>query len=356
MLDPVASTGLLVAAIRAEEHLRADRLFEDPFAARLAGDGGRELLDRYRNASPGGAVPVIEVRTRWYDEGVARAAAANARQFVILAAGMDSASIPPRMAIRRASLRGRSRRGPRTKTSALAGETPRCERIAVGADLAGHWASSLVAAGFDAAVPTTWLVEGLLQYLPASAVASLFLALDGLSAARSTVLYDVVGRSLLDAPLLRPAIELMERIGAPWIFGSDDPASLVAPHGWDAVVTEPGIVGNALGRWPFPAVPARLPGIPRGYLVDAKKPARYNALPGISDLDALARWNGRGPVRVRRQALDTVVSDRSRARNRLRSPTYRDQPVTTGVDDAKPACVGAQYRSCFLPFSRLPEG
>ncbi len=44
--DPVASTAVLVAAIRAKESARDDRLFDDPFADRLAGDAGRETLER----------------------------------------------------------------------------------------------------------------------------------------------------------------------------------------------------------------------------------------------------------------------------------------------------------------------
>ena len=40
----VAGTGLLVAAIRAMESTREERLFSDPFADKLAGDTGRALL------------------------------------------------------------------------------------------------------------------------------------------------------------------------------------------------------------------------------------------------------------------------------------------------------------------------
>ena len=40
----VAATGLLVAAMRAEESVRDDALFRDPFAQRLAGEDGRRLL------------------------------------------------------------------------------------------------------------------------------------------------------------------------------------------------------------------------------------------------------------------------------------------------------------------------
>jgi hypothetical protein len=34
---------------------------------------------------------------------------------------------------------------------------------------------------------------------------------------------------------------------------------------------DPATLGDALGRWPFPAAPAGVPGISRGHLIEAKK-------------------------------------------------------------------------------------
>jgi hypothetical protein len=62
----------------------------------------------------------------------------------------------------------------------------------------------------------------------------------------------------------------MRELGAPWIFGSDEPAALLPA--WRARVTEPAIVGNELKRWPFPVAPTNVPGVPRGYLIEAFKP------------------------------------------------------------------------------------
>ena len=64
---------------------------------------------------------------------------------------------------------------------------------------------------------------------------------------------------------------LMRELGAPWQFGTDDPASLIAT--WQAQqVVEPAVVGNLLKRWPSPAAPPGVPGVPRGYFVEARKP------------------------------------------------------------------------------------
>ncbi len=266
-MNPVAVTGLLVAAIRAEESKRSDRLFEDPFADDLAGDAGRAALARFRAA--GGAVPIIEVRTRWFDEAFARAWEAGVRQFVLLAAGMDARAYrlawPPGTRVFELDQPDVLA----AKARALGDVAPRCERAAVGTDLAGDWAKELVASGFEPDAPTGWLVEGVLQYLGRPAVERLFAQLDALSRRGSVALYDVVGQVLLDAPFVAPMLAMMRDHGAPWIFGTDDPGALLG--GWDAVVVDPAVPGNAWRRWPFPAPPAEARGVPRGYLVEATK-------------------------------------------------------------------------------------
>lgn len=269
MDNPVATTALLVAALRAAESKRSDRLFEDPFAERLAGEAGRIALHDYR-AAVGPSIPIIEVRTRWFDEALLRASAAGARQFVIVAAGMDARAyrLPWHADARVFEL---DQPGMiENKARALAGATPRCDRRAIAVDLAGDWSSALEAQGFSRKQPTTWLVEGILQYLEAPIVESIFAKIDALSATGSTLLYDVVGASLLRAPQLGAILSYMRELGAPWVFGTDDPASLVAARGWTAAATDPSSVGNDWKRWPFPAPPAHVPA-PRGYLVEAHK-------------------------------------------------------------------------------------
>lgn len=269
-MNPVAITGLLVAAIRAEESRRSDRLFEDPFADALAGDAGRAILVKYRDSAPPPAVPVIEVRTYWYDQAVARALEGGIRQVVLLAAGMDSRAFrldwpagTRVFELDQASVIDH-------KQAALRSATPRCTRIALKQDLADDWSPQLEHAGFNPKLQTCWFVEGLLQYLEPTAVASIFTRIEALSAPGSVTLYDVIGTSLLTSPFLASTLQMMRDLGAPWLFGSDAPASLLPS--WRANVTEPAIVGNALERWPFPAAPPGVPGIPRGYLIEAIKP------------------------------------------------------------------------------------
>ncbi|HEY6461161.1 MAG TPA: SAM-dependent methyltransferase [Polyangiaceae bacterium] len=266
-MNPVAVTGLLVAAIRAEESARPDRLFEDPFASKLAGDAGREALARHREEGVG--VPIIEVRTRWFDEGLARAWDGGVRQFVIVAAGMDARAyrLPWPGGTRVFELDQPDVLD--AKAAALSGATPLCARVPLPTDLAGPWWDALAAAGFARDARTAWLVEGLLQYLERPAVERLFAKLDSLSAPGSICLYDMVGQSLLDAPFMAPMLERMRALGAPWIFGSDEPESFLP--GWAVSRVNPAVPGNAWKRWPFPAPPVGAAEGPSGYFLEGIK-------------------------------------------------------------------------------------
>jgi methyltransferase (TIGR00027 family) len=157
------------------------------------------------------------------------------------------------------------------KDERLAGVRPRCRRVAVGVDLADDWPEVLRSHGLNAGQPTVWTVEGLLQYLEAPDVERLFARIDALSAPGSVLLYDVVGTALLQAPFSAPMLAYMEKLGAPWVFSSDTPESLVEGRGWSATVTDMAVPGNAWARWAHPPVPADVPNAPRGYFVEAVK-------------------------------------------------------------------------------------
>ncbi|HZA12186.1 SAM-dependent methyltransferase [Mycobacterium sp.] len=266
----VASTGRLVAAMRAEETQRDDRLFTDPFAERLAGEEGRRLLAE-AVAATGTPSAQIVVRTRFWDEALLRAQADGARQFVILAAGMDARAYRLPWHADTTVYEVDQANVIAVKDELLAGERPRCRRVTIGIDLANDWPKVLQSQGFTTTAKTVWLVEGLLQYLDASAVEILFARIDSLSTPGSGLLYDVVGETLRAAPFLRPTLQFMDQLGAPWLFATDTPAALIEPLGWTAVVTDAAEPGRRWNRWPHPAVPLDVPGVPRGYFVEATK-------------------------------------------------------------------------------------
>lgn len=266
----VAATGLLVAAMRAEESARQDPLFVDPFAERLAGEEGRRLLAQAESAT-GQSSGQIVIRTRFWDEALMRAEAEGVAQVVIVAAGMDARAYRLLWRPDTTVYEVDQPRVIAAKAKALAGERPRCRRVAVGVDLANDWPNALRSQGFSASSRSVWLVEGLLQYLQAPDVDSLFSRIDALSAPGSLLLYDLVGTTLMQAPFLQPTLEFMRRLGAPWTFSTDSPAALVEGRGWTAAVTDAGEPGQRWNRWEHPVLPLDVPGVPRGYFVEARK-------------------------------------------------------------------------------------
>ena len=83
----LVSTACWTASVRAMERVRADRLFDDPWAAALAGAEGAAWLAR---RSANSVVPII-VRTRFFDDFLQRITHQHAiRQVVLLAAGLDT--------------------------------------------------------------------------------------------------------------------------------------------------------------------------------------------------------------------------------------------------------------------------
>ncbi|MGV0768870.1 SAM-dependent methyltransferase [Mycobacterium syngnathidarum] len=266
----VADTGVLVAAIRAEETRRTDRLFDDPFAERLAGDSGRKMLAEAVAAGGDKSTLQIVVRTRFWDEALLNAVP-PVKQVVILAAGLDARAYRLPWPEGTTVFEVDQPAVITSKAEALAGDEPRCRRVAVGVDLTADWADTLRANGFDPGLPAVWLMEGLLQYLDEDAVHTVFERIDALSAPGSVLLYDIVGKTLLDSVMLAAVREQMQRSGAPWLFGTDAPEQLCERLGWSAVVTDVAEPGNKWGRWFAPAVPLDVPGVPRGYFVVATK-------------------------------------------------------------------------------------
>jgi methyltransferase (TIGR00027 family) len=270
--EAVAGTGLLVAAIRAMESTRDDRLFTDPFAAKLAGDSGRAMLEAAMAEAGERSTVQIVVRTRFWDEALLRAAG-RVKQVVILAAGMDARAYRLAWPDETVVYELDQPAVIAAKAGILAADQPRCRRVPIGVDLADDWPSALRSAGFDPQQPTVWLIEGLLQYLDEGAVRTLFERIHTLSASKSVLLYDVVGQTLLDSPMMAPLLQSMAEQGSPWLFGTDEPGELAERHGWSAVVTDIAEPGNAYKRWFAPATPMDVPGVPRGFFVEATLPS-----------------------------------------------------------------------------------
>ena len=249
--DPFTGAGVTalgLAASRAVESSRTDRLVDDPHARVLFDAAGADLPMRTTWPAAGERVTDTEalhlhgsryigMRTRFYDDVLVAAAAAGTRQAVLLGAGLDTRvrrlGLPPGFAVYeldRAQVLDFKRR-------VLGDAAAR----AVGAELSGDWTGPLRDAGFAGDRPTAWLAEGLLPYLDAGAQARLIEAVDALSAAGSTFAFDhLVGGDVEDLSR-RSGIDMDSLLAGTADTGL---AARLADRGWSVTST----AAEELGR------------------------------------------------------------------------------------------------------------
>jgi methyltransferase (TIGR00027 family) len=167
----VSDTALLVAGCRAIESEDPDAFVHDPFAARLAGERGMAMFQ----ALPHQQIMRfgIAIRVRFVDELLMDAISSKGVETVLcVGAGLDTRpwrlELPP-------SLRWIEIDFPAMldyKEALMAGETPRCRRERLTADLNDPAQRNSIYGAVGAA-PSLMITEGLLMYLPASTVDAL---------------------------------------------------------------------------------------------------------------------------------------------------------------------------------------
>jgi len=265
-----------MAAARARESERPDRLFDDPLAEALAGPEGFAWLERMEAAARSkgpGLYPVI--RTRFFDDFLLNACKASGiRQVVLAAAGLDTRALrldwPTDTQLYELDL-------PEVlddKDAVIEEAEARasCERRTVRVDLKEtDWPETLLSAGYSPESQSAWLIEGLLFYLISNDVHELLEKVNALTATGSRLGLDVMNRGLFFSPVAWPMRAALARRGATGRFGTNDPETLMANHGWKADVTQPGEEGANFGRWPRPMLPREIPGVPRSFLVKARR-------------------------------------------------------------------------------------
>jgi methyltransferase (TIGR00027 family) len=190
----VTGTALWIAAARARESARPDRLFSDPWAAALAGVDGQNRLEASEQVS-GRENQFIPVRTRFFDDLLTTATWAE--QVVLLGAGMDARAYRLNLPTDTVVFEVDHPDIFTAKKVVLEGVNPTCQRREVSADIAGEWEPVLGDAGFDAARRTVWLAEGLLFHLTEDAVRQLLRTAARLCLTRALFCADIFGTGLL---------------------------------------------------------------------------------------------------------------------------------------------------------------
>ena len=226
----VSDTARWVAIYRAMESERPDALFRDPFARRLAGPRGEEIV----RAMPRGrsmAWPMV-VRTAVMDELIVRAVERDGVHTVVnLAAGLDTR--PYRLPIPGALrwIEADFADLLAYKEQQLAGDKPRCQLERVAIDLTD---GERRRAFFQDAVSgggggTMVVAEGLLVYLTPEEVGTLA---DDLHAAGFAWWLIDLGSPQLLKMLSRGWGKKLEEGNAPFRFAPAEGTQFFAPHGW----------------------------------------------------------------------------------------------------------------------------
>lgn len=259
----VGITALGVAAARAVESDRADRLIDDPHAAGFvrAAAPQRPLPT---TADTGGAVDadwaalvnMMAIRTRVLDELLLDAVGAGIRQVVILAAGLDARAqrLPWPSGTTVHEIDQPDVLAFKQRVLEESGSTPRCTLRSVPCDLRDDWPAALSAAGFDRTAPSVWLVEGLLPYLPPDGEAQLFDRISALAAPGSRIAVEAVDPAAADDYL---GTDSVREFGGHMGFDlaelwdtrrRPDQADTLRGHGWDPRVRRFGDLAAELGR------------------------------------------------------------------------------------------------------------
>ncbi|BBY17495.1 class I SAM-dependent methyltransferase [Mycolicibacterium litorale] len=191
LASSVGATATMVAAARAVASREPDALIDDPYAEPLVRAVGVDyfvkLLDGEITLEPDNEAmlavmtDVMAVRTRFFDDFFL---SSGTRQAVILASGLDARAY--RLAWPSGTVVYEIDQPEviefKTRTLASLGASPAAELRTVAVDLRDDWPRVLQDHGFDPSVPTAWIAEGLLIYLPPDAQDRLFDNITALSA------------------------------------------------------------------------------------------------------------------------------------------------------------------------------
>jgi methyltransferase (TIGR00027 family) len=275
LASSVGATATMVAAARAIATRAEDPIIDDPFAAPLVRAVGVELftklvdgtadfdqLDGDEGVGMAGFANGMAARTRFFDDFFHDAGAAGIRQAVILASGLDARAYRLSWPAGTVVYEIDQPEVIEFKANTLAAlrAAPTTDRRTVSIDLREDWPAALQAAGFDPALPTAWIAEGLFGYLPPEAQDRLLDQMSELSAPGSRIGAEgVPAGQVVDEDTVR---ERMKAVSDRWqqhgfdldfnelIYLGDraDVTTYLQGHGWQttAVTSNELLVRNGL--------------------------------------------------------------------------------------------------------------
>jgi len=229
-IQNVSDTARWVAVYRAMETARRDAIFRDPFAERLAGERGHQIVSEMKRGRQ--MAWAMIVRTAVFDEMIMDRVRNHGVDTVInLAAGLDARAwrlpLPPTLQWFDIDLPAMTE----YKATAMRGETPKCRYEAIAADLANSAERDDVLRRVAGVARTALVVsEGLLVYLGDDQVASLAQTLHVQPSIKWWIT-DLANPMLLQI-MTRMWGKSVEAGSAPFRFAPADSAAFFAPLGW----------------------------------------------------------------------------------------------------------------------------
>ena len=238
------SSAELIAGVRAHE---AGGLFEDPYAAQIAGEHGVALAARFCEKTPqlGG---MVAARTRHLDDQIVEFLRQGGRDLVILGAGYDMR--PFRLNLPHGTrifeldfptvLADRQRR---LNDCAIA-DPPGVERIQVPVDLRGTTVSKALQDRIDFTAPVFVAWEGMSMYFQEAEVRKI---LDGIAPLvghpHSRLWADFVTREAIVNSAAFAEVEAfmrgMQLLGEPFVFGTDSLEAFMASNNYVCLEVAP---------------------------------------------------------------------------------------------------------------------
>jgi methyltransferase (TIGR00027 family) len=270
-------TALGIAATRALESERPDRLVDDPYASAFVAAVPSSIPTPLRWPDAGVAVSEVQaffmqstsyvgVRTRYFDDFLTAACREGCEQVALLAAGLDTRAYrlewPP--GVRLFEIDQPDVLTFKDQVLDSLGAAAACARHTVGVNLQDDWPTALRDAGFDASVPTAWLAEGLVMYLPAEAEAPLYAGIHDMSAPGSQL--SVEHPADPNILMRSQEVDAIRQVGVDItrLLQSDDarpsPGRWLTDHGWSVTDQASTAIAPRYGRNLAEPVASNVPG------------------------------------------------------------------------------------------------
>ncbi len=252
-IENISDTARWVAVYRAMETKRRDAIFRDPFAEKLAGERGAQIVKELKRGKVL-ASPMI-VRTAVFDEMIMdRVLNAGIDTVINLAAGLDTRAwrlpLPASLRWFDVDLPGITD----YKATAMRDERPVCVYEAIAVDLTDSRARSEVLTRLGAGSTTALVItEGLLIYLTAEQVGSLARDIHTIECARWWII-DLASPDLLRI-MNRHWGSAVSAASAPFQFTPGDGTNFFNQFGWREIEFRSGIEEAHRLRREMPMMP-----------------------------------------------------------------------------------------------------